>query len=201
MFSDLLWISEQKRIRLLYKKIRQGCKDGNLTVQDVIFEYQNCFWETLWKFSVIEQKFVRLWQKTIGRIVKTAFQVSTGIFYATFFCEKMSLLLLLWILLEKTAKFPQINLGRVVATVFYLSKNKKKHSTTKIKFVFRKKHNFQTILSCEPVQLDFWQKKIGSVLRIAFYVSQKETGRRKFDLRKFFRFTLDFWAKKNQIVV
>ena len=79
-FSDLLWISEQKRIRLLYKKIRQGCKDGNLTVQDVNFEYQKCFWNIFWKTLVFEEIFIRFWQKTIGRIVKTAFHVSTGTF-------------------------------------------------------------------------------------------------------------------------
>ena len=39
-------------------------------------------------------------------------------------CEK-SLPLLVWILLKKTAKFPQINVVRVVATAFYLSRNKK----------------------------------------------------------------------------
>ena len=41
VFLDVLWISEQKRIRLLYKKVRQGCKDDNLNVQDVNFVYQN----------------------------------------------------------------------------------------------------------------------------------------------------------------
>ena len=105
-------------------------------------------------------------------------------FFETLFCEK-SLPLSVWILLEKTATFPQINVVRVVATAFYLSEKHKKHSTTKNKFIFQKKHNFQTILSCEPVLLDFWQKLFGSILQIAFYVSQKATGRKKFDLKVF----------------
>ena len=83
-----------------------------------------CFWKTFWKISVFKQNFIGLWQETIGRIVKTAFQVSTGTFYETFPAKK-SLPLLVWILLKKTAKFPQINVVRVVATAFYLSRNKK----------------------------------------------------------------------------
>ena len=116
-----------------------------------------CLWKTFRKISVFEQNFIRFWQETIGRIVKTAFQVSTGTFYETFFAKK-SLPLLVWILLEKTAKFPQINFVRVVATAFYLSKNKKNTVRRKTSLFFRKNTIFKHLWVVS--QLDFWPTKI-----------------------------------------
>ena len=104
--------------------------------------------------------------------------------FETLSCEK-SLLLLVWILLEKIAKFPQINV-----------KKQKKHSTTKNKFVFQKKHNFQTILSCEPVLLDFWPTKFREHSRncIIFPVP-KSNWREKVGFEKFFWFYFGFLSK------
>ena len=163
--------------------------------------YNKTFLKTFWKILVFEQNCIRHWHKTIGRIVKTAFQVSTGTFYETLFCEK-SLPFLVWILLEKIAKFPQINVVSVVATAFYLLENKKNTVRRKTSLFFRKNTIFKQFW---VVSQFFWisgQQKFGIILGIAsFFVSQKATGGRKFYLESFFGCTLDFWAKKNQIVV
>ena len=198
-FSDLLWISEQKRIRLLYKKIRQGCKDGNLTVQDVNFEYQKCFWNIFWKTLVFEEIFIRFWQKTIGRIVKTAFPVSTGTFYETFFCEKKSPSFrvdLAW----ENCKVSADKCRQSCSNCILLVKKQKNTVRWKTSLFFRKNTIFKQFRVVSQFFWIFGQQKFGCTLRIAFYVSQKATGVRNFFLKSSFAFTLGFWAKRIRLL-
>ena len=109
--------------------------------------------------------------------------MSTGTFYENFFCKK-SLPPLVWILPEKTAKFPPINVVRVVATAFYLSKNTVRRETS---LFFGKNTFLKQFWVVSQFVWIFGKQKFGSILRIAFYVSQKTTGRRKFD------FESNFW--------
>ena len=92
VFLDVLWISEQKRIRLLYKKIRQGCKDGNLNVQDVNFVYQNVFEkfpEKFWFFSRFLSDFGK---RRSARLSKLHSRCRQELSMKPFFAKKVSFL-------------------------------------------------------------------------------------------------------------
>ena len=86
--------------------------------------------------------------------------------------------------------------------VLLVKKQKKNTVRWKTSSFFRKNTIFKQFW---VVSQFFWisgQQKFGNILRIAsFFVSQKATGGRKFDLESFFGFTFVFWAKQNQIVV
>ena len=114
-------------------------------------------------------------------------------FFETLFREK-SLLLLVWILLEKTAKFPQINVVRVVAAAFYLSKNKKTQYDEK-QVCFSEKTQFSNIFELWASSFGFLAKIIrehspNCILRVP-----KSNWREKVGFEKFVWFYFGFLSK------
>ena len=64
------------------------------------------------------------------------------------------------------------------------------------KHVFSRKYIFYLIFSCEQFLLDFWRKRFGSILKTAFYVSQKPTAGVMFVLKSFFWVCFGFLSTK-----
>ena len=91
-FFYLLWISEQKRIRLLYKKIRQGCKDGNLNIQDVYFVWQNVFGKRSEKFRYLSRTLSDFGKRRSAGLSKLHSRCLQELSMKPFFAKKVSFL-------------------------------------------------------------------------------------------------------------
>ena len=112
--------------------------------------------------------------------------------FETLSCEK-SLLLLVWILLEKTAKFPQINVVRVVATAVYLSKKTVRRKTS---LFFGKYNFFKQFWFVSQFFWIFGKQKIRSSSKLQSTCPKKQLEEKSFSWNVFFWIYFGFLSKK-----